>query len=50
MTKWCDRCPQEANSCDECKNKYTIKPEKVIKVTKEQKKKLRAKAKSINKI
>jgi len=45
MTKWCDLCPQEDNSCDECKNK----PIQVRKIPRDQKKRLKEKAKTIRK-
>lgn len=44
MIKWCDRCPREANSCDDCKkSRFGFKNEP--KLTKEEKKRLREKAK-----
>lgn len=42
MIKWCERCPNEYNSCDECKKVKVIRN---IELTKDQKKKLREKAK-----
>lgn len=53
MAKWCDRCPQEINSCEECKGKKITKPEIIQKTTREQtreqKKRLKNKAKLIKK-
>lgn len=48
MIKWCDQCPQELNSCDEC-NKKSIRIERVPKVTREEKRRLRDKVKQQNK-
>ena len=48
MVKWCDRCPREANSCDDCKKSRFGFKSTEPKLTKEEKKKLRDKAKQMN--